>query len=430
MFCRNIRFYKLWNRIIPVLLSFLFYFPTYAQNNLIGTKDSSNIQRVIYWIKKGQNSKAKNICQSILNRNPHNLQAEILLGRLYSWDSKFDSARIFLNNALKQSPNNEEALLSIVNVELWSHHLDQALMYSDRALKTYPNSESLLIRKARIYAKQLKNDKAIAVLDQILHLNPGNQEALNFKEYLKKKITNQSPKNGVGINYYYDYFKNSYSPWNFGSFYFFHKGKKGSINTKLNYANRFNVSGIQLELNVYPKITSSLRGYIGGSYSASNIFPSYSLAIGLYYRLFKNSELEGGVRYLNFKALNDPITIYTAAYSASFHRFFTSARTYLAPQSKGLNQSYYLTGIYYLSNQNKYISLTLNTGVAPHDYTDLITNETNNYPTHSKRIRIGYQTHFLSNDNIIRFSLGYEKRIYLTSNRERFSAGIGFERLF
>lgn len=187
---------------------------------------------------------------------------------------------------------------------------------------------------------------------------------------------------------------------------------------------------MQFELNTYPKISSSLRGFIGGAYSGSDIFPAYSIAIGLYYTITKKSELEGGVRYLHFKALADPIYVYTAAYSAIFHRFFASARTYLVPRPNGLNQSYYLTGRYYMKNQEKNISLTLNTGVAPHDYTDPVTNETYNHSTQSKRIRIAYQTPVLSNKNIMRFSLGYEKRTYLTSNRERISAGIGFERLF
>ncbi|HEY6064463.1 MAG TPA: YaiO family outer membrane beta-barrel protein, partial [Chitinophagaceae bacterium] len=241
-----------------------------------------------------------------------------------------------------------------------------------------------------------------------MHLNPSNQEALSFKEYLKKKITNPSTNNGAGVTYYYDYFKNTYSPWSFGSLYFFHSGKGGTVNTRINYASRFHVQGMQFELNAYPKISSSLRGLIGVAYSGSEIFPTYSLALGLYYKFLKKSELEGGVRYLHFKTLADPIYVFTAAYNKSFNRFFASVRTYLVPQPNGLNQSYYLTGRYYTKNKEKNISLTLNTGIAPHDYTDPVTNEKYNSPTHSKRIRIAFQTPFLSNKSIMRFSLGYE----------------------
>ncbi len=420
-----------WYRILPVLLLSIFSKISFAQDITGIKKDSTGIKRAIYWAKKGEHEKAKQICQSIIRKYPHNAETEILLSRLYSWDKQFDSARIFLTDVINHQPANEAALQAIINVELWSNHLDKALVYCNTGLAFYPNSEELLIKKAKLYNKQSKYKDATKMVEQVLSFNPNNQEAIQFREYLKKKINTLPEKNGVGLSYLYDRFNNMYAPWNFGSLYFFHRGEGMRLEAGVNYFSRFHSSGTQYELNLYPKISSSMRAFIGGAYSKDSVFPLYNLGVGLYHKLYKKGELEVGARYLNFSRLPYPIMIYTGAFSMSTHRFWASIRTYLTPQHAGINQSYYLTVRYYMPNPQKYLALTLNTGLSPHDYLDPISGKTYNYPTRSKRIKMAYQTVFLSAKNILKLSVAYEKRdYYLGNSRERISTGLGFERLF
>lgn len=419
-------------RKFPAILFFILFVSTAsAQDSTVTKKDSVGIQRAIYWTKKGQHEKAKNICQAILKKYPHHTETEILLGRLYSWSEQFDSARLLLKAVVDREPANEEALNAIINVELWSEKLDQALLYCKQALAQYPKSESLLLKKAKVLNKKHDYKEASKAIDQILQINPFNKDALEFREYLKKKTAGQPEKNAIGISYRYDYFNNTYAPWNFASMNYFHRGKGANILASINYANRFHVNGIQYELNLYPRISSSLRAYAGGAYSGDSIFPAYNIGAGLYYKLFKKAELELGARYLNFTRLPDPIIIYTGAFSISQKRVFGSIRTYLSSAKAGLNQSYYLTGRYYMKDPKKNITLVLNTGLSPHDYFDPISNKTYNYPARSRRIRLAYQTPLLSKKNILKFSLGYERRVYYAGNsRDRVSAGIDIERLF
>lgn len=417
--------------MIPVLFLTMLCSVSFGQDSTIIKKDTVGIQRAIYWTKKGEHIKAEKICLKILDKYPHHTATEILLGRLYSWNKQFDSARLFLNDVLNREPGNEDAINAIINVELWSNKPEQALIYCDKGLKLFPNSEDLLMKKAKALNKKFNYKEASKVIDQILRINPANNEAIQFRDYLRKKTAGQPEKNAIGVTYRYDHFNNSYSPWNFVSMYFFHKGRGGSILTSINYANRFHANGIQYELNIYPRLSSSMRAFIGGAYSKDSIFPVYNVGAGLYYKLFKQAELEFGVRYLNFSRLPDPIIIYTGAFSMSYRRFFGSIRTYLTPIQAGLNQSYYFTSRYYMKNSQKNITLVLNTGLSPHDYFDPITNKTYNYPTKSKRIGLAYQTLLLSKKNVVKFSFGYEKRVYYSSNnRDRISAGFEIARLF
>ena len=418
-------------RIIFLFLFTMPFFLSFGQDSLFKNKDTIGIQRAIYWAKKGEHDKARQICQNILRKYPRHTETEILLGRLYSWNKQFDSARFLLKDVVNREPGNEEALNAIVNVELWSNQPDQALAYCNKALSLYPNSESLLMKKAKALNKKSDYREASKVVDEILRINPVNQEAIQFRDYLKKKISGNPDKNAIGVSYRYDHFNNTYTPWNFASLYFLHKGKEGNIFASINYANRFHANGIQYELNLYPRLSSSMRAFIGGAWSNDSIFPNYNIGAGLYHTLFKKAELELGARYLNFTRLPDPILIYTGAFSISKKRVFGSIRTFLSSVQSGLNQSYYLTGRYYMKDPQKNITLVLNTGLSPFDYFDSISNKTYNYPTKSRRIRLAYQTPLFPKKTILKFSLGYERRVYFArSSRDRVSAGLDIERLF
>lgn len=423
-----------WKTTIPVFFFGICSLASFGQDSRPPKQDSTGYQQAIHWAKKGQHDTAEKICLAILKNDPHQVKTEVLLGRLYSWDRKFDSARIYLKDAVTNQPANEEALEAIINLELWSGNLDQAMVYCNDALSRYPRSEKLLIKKVKVYNKQAKYKEAYQVLKQVLLINPNNQDAIEFEKYLKGKIsgrTEKNAKNAIGLSYQYDHFTQAYAPWTYASLYFLHKARGGNLSAQVNYANRFLTPGIQYELNWYPKITSSMKAILGAAYAKDSVFPGWNLTAGLSHTLFKKAELEGGVRYLSFSSLPAPIFIYTGALNLSFHRWWISARTYLTSQTAGMSQSYSLTTRYYSRNPKNNVTLMLGTGSFPHDYLDPVSGKSVNYSSKSERIRIGYQTVLFSQKNILKCSLGYEKRTYFSGfTLGRMTAGLGIERWF
>src|SRR5258708_13194852 len=226
-------------QLIPVLFFGIGPFASFGQDSLVLTKDSTGYKQAVYWAKKGQHDTAEKICRAILKKDLQQVRTEVLLGRLYSWDRKFDSARIFLKDAITRQPDNENALEAIINLELWSGQLDQALIYCNDALSRYPRSEKLLIKKAKVYNKQAKYKEAYPIIQQVLQINPANREAVEFEKYLKMKLAAWPEKNAIGLSYQSDHFYHTSPPCTHPSLYLLHRAPGGRLSAGVNYANRF-----------------------------------------------------------------------------------------------------------------------------------------------------------------------------------------------
>lgn len=399
----------------------------YAQNT---TSHKDEMKKAIYWVSKAKYDNAKTECIKILQKNPKQADAAVLLAKLYSWEYKFDSARTLLSNVLQNQPANKDALNAMVNVELWSKHYDKALAYANRGLEAYPNAEDFLIKKAKAYEKQGNYTEASKVINKAVEINPDNKEALKVQEILKNKKQVTASKSAVGIYYQNDRFTNNYTPWNYVSAYFYTVSKRGGLSAGINYATRFNITGTQYELNLYPRISKVTRAFIGGGFSKDKIFPEYKFGVSLYQKVFKIAELEGGIRYLSFKKLA-PIIIYTGGLSISSGHWRGTIRTFLTPRASTLNQSYQLSARYSFKNPDNRIMLVLSTGLSPQNYLDTVSYKTYNYPKTSNRIELRYQTPFFSDKTILKVAGGYEMNDYYTGKkRERIFAGIGIERSF
>ncbi|GAC1416526.1 MAG: hypothetical protein NVS1B13_00480 [Flavisolibacter sp.] len=406
-----------------------------GQTPLAGaSKESAAYRRAVYLAKKGQHLKAKKICYALLYHNPRDQKAEVLLGKLYSWDHAYDSASLYLGRAYEQNPSDLQTIESMVNLQIWSHHLDQALKYCDKGLALYGSSEQgLLLQKAKILARQGNTKASLLVVEQILAEHPSDAKALKLKVYLTKSLPEDRLNNAVGLSFSYDYFTNSYTPWKFGTLQYRHRSKgQGALlfTANLNYANRFNVQGLQGQISAYPQISLRLRGFVAAGYSNSLVYPQYYVAGGLFYKLGKHSRVEAAMHYLNFSLLGNALLLYGGGYTLGLGNSEVELKTYLSSLPNGLGQSYYLIGRHYFNSTYKSLSLTLNTGLSPHDYIDPITGKVYNYPSHNRRVKLAYQAPFLSRYLILKGSWGYENRKYETTTRERFSGSLGIEKLF
>ena len=64
-----------------------------------------------------QRDAAMLLCQSILEDKPAYYDVRVYLGRIYSWEKKYDDARKELLKVLLKKPKHKEALEAIINVE-------------------------------------------------------------------------------------------------------------------------------------------------------------------------------------------------------------------------------------------------------------------------------------------------------------------------
>ena len=362
---------------------------------------------------------AINLCKKALLNNPENTDISLFLGRLYTWTDHVDSARRVFIDILEANPGNEEASLAYGNLEFWNKNLEKALLIINNGLSRTPESTQLLLLKVKVLNEQNKLTEANQIVTEVLKKDPKNTEARS----LSSRINESSFANSVGMDYDFTYFDKQFnSPWQLASVNYGRQTKIGIMTARVNYANRFNESGLQMELEVYPRISKTFYAYIGGGYSADEgIFPKYRTGFSLYANLPAAFEAEAGFRLLHFTSNT---SVYTFAAGKYIKNYWLNFRTYLTPSDQNISQAYSFTARYYYGSADDYFSIALGRGISPdNNENNILLN--NKYKLNSNNISIGYR-HLIKGKNVIKFGASYLNQEYnegIWGNQINVSAG-------
>lgn len=129
--------------------------------------------------------------------------------------------------------------------------------------------------------------------------------------------------------------------WHLGSLEYKYITGFGPLIGRVNYGSRLGSSGVQFEADAYPTISKRIYNYISiGVSSAVPVFPKFRAGYSFYLNLPHGIETEAGIRYLKF---DENVFIYTGGISKYLGNWFINARTFIAPSTEQINQSYFLT---------------------------------------------------------------------------------------
>lgn len=305
-------------------------------------------------------SRARDLIQQALQKQPNYTELWIFLSRLYAWDQLFDEARSELSSVLESSPENRDALAAVADVELWSGNYGEALEWSGKALALYPDAPEFIQRKALAYHGLGDISAAEKQYRQLLQINPGHQRA---KQYVGDVISKVLP-NSATISFKHDQFTGDRDPWSFASFQYRRETSYGPVSFKTEYANRFSSAGYQFSTDAWPVITEGLYANVSASFSRTNIYPNYRLGGSVYKTLPGGFETEAGIRYLNFN--EDEVYSYQLGLSKYMGRFLVSGRAYYIPSADGTTNSFLLMVRRYF-NDKSYVGIYSGVGSAPSD---------------------------------------------------------------
>lgn len=145
----------------------------------------------------------------------------------------------------------------------------------------------------------------------------------------------------------------------------------GPLIGRVNYGNRLGSSGFQFEVDAYPKFSKKIYNYISiGVSSAAPVFPKYRAGYSFYLNLPHGLETEAGIRYLKF---DQDVFIYTGGISKYLGNWLINARTFLAPSSDQINQSYFFTVRKYSGkNPLNYSWLQAGYGISPDENRNIV----------------------------------------------------------
>jgi YaiO family outer membrane protein len=310
---------------------------------------------------KGERSLAKKKCFNMLAQSD-DADPAVLLGRIYSWEGHYDSARAVLTNVLKQHPVYYDAVDALVDIEFWTAHYNQSLLYCDLVLEQQAMDANFVIKKAKIFNAQNRKEEAIKILQHLLKSEQENAEA----KALLHDIKAGRNLNKLGITYNYDYFvDDNRDPWSLVSAQYSRACAFGSLIGRLNYVKRFNATGTQFELDAYPSLGKRSYAYLNYGYSAAAIFPEHRISADYYYNFKRAYEGSMGFRYMDFSGTR--VLIYTAFVGKYKGDYWLSFRTFITPGMAGTAISGSLLVRKYLNDIDNYIGIRLGYGKSPDD---------------------------------------------------------------
>ena len=338
----------------------------------------------------GERAKARQLCKAILAQG-FNSDVALLLGRTYAWDGMYDSTRVILNQVLERNAGNMEARDTFANVEYWSGNYDKAVEYCDLALKKNPGNEDFMLKKARIQHSSEKYEEAVRTLEELVAKNGSNAEALKKLQEFRLDVM----KNRIRLNYTIDQFDKSFNrdPWQVIALSYGRKTKLGSVIARVNMAKRFGNTGLQYEIDAYPKISENNYGYLNYGFSQSSVFPENRIGAEWYHNFPKSFEGSVGIRTLFFSSSD--VTIYTATFGKYISNYWISLRSFVTPGSDGTSVSGFLLMRRYFSDPENYIGLRLGYGVSPDENQNLVN------PDASSRLKLKTRSVRLEFNHII-----------------------------
>lgn len=368
--------------------------------------------------------RAIELCKKALEKSPEYADIRIFLGRIYTWRHFPDSARQEFHYVLGRNPGNEDASSGITDLEFWNDHSELALAYCEKGLFYHPGSRSLLLKKAKILNDLTRYKEAAAITDTLLQRDPLNAEV----RVLALQTRSKAAKNQIGVYYDYVYFDREFNdPWHLLSMDYKRQTRLGSVIGRVNYANRFNSNGLQIEADAYPRISRIFYSYLNAGYSHDvGIFPKYRAGFSLYANLPLSFEAEGGFRYLYFSSNT---WIYTMSAGKYYKNYWFNIRTYLTPGNSNLSQSYTFTTRYYYGGSDDYVAMGLGTGISPDDGSNNVQLNTN-YNLISDKVFAVYN-HAIKRLNVIFASVTLINQEYLPKTRgNQVDFGIGYQKRF
>jgi YaiO family outer membrane protein len=369
--------------------------------------------------------KAKELAYQALEQSPGNADIDIFLGRIYTWNHQYDSARLHFTKVLDANPSNEDASIAFADLEYWNDHYQSALDICNKALNDHPESGDLLLRKAKSLKALKQYKEAGLVTNQLLAKDQHNTAAHALATSLKDVTSG----NKITITYENSSFDKQYDKaWNLGSISYGRLTKFGTVIGRINYANRFGTDGLQGEVDAYPHISKTFYGYVNFGYAGdAGVFPKYRAGFSLYANLPYSFEAELGYRYLYF---SNATNIYTASIGKYWKSFLFTARTYITPSISNVSQSYSITTRYYLKGADDYIGLTLGTGISPDDNNQNIQYGNKQNKLSSRKISADFNHTFLK-WNIISISAGIINQEYQPSAKgNQFNISLGLSHRF
>ena len=325
---------------LMAMLIGIFSVPILAQDHFYNGDPDASFLAARTLAFNGERSIARDTLKHILTKYPNYSDVRTLLASTYSWDGNYNEARGHFNKITSKDRQNKETWVAAIKNEMYAKEYYIALGLSNKAMHYLKEDQDLIALKKEILIQIKKASEVVLKNDE----DEANKEAKKEKVF----------KNSIGISNRYDVFDVAYDPMVYSSLEFKRETKMGSIIPRINYSNRFQINGLQYELDAYPKFSKTFYAYTNYAFSNAPTFPNHRVGGELYANLPKSLEVSIGMRYLDFKSTQ--VNIFTGSVGMYRGNYYVSLRPYITPSKvKPISLSGTLVGRRYLKDAENYL---------------------------------------------------------------------------
>ena len=289
------------------------------------------------------------------------IDLRLLLGSIYSWDNQYELARTQFKEALKKENKYKDLWVAAINNELYDKQYEQALTVIDSALVYFPKDLKISYKKVQVLDNFEKIDQAIVLLDTMINVQKNNNW-IAYRRNLYLKSLNRTIFIALNGETFSDFFDNMGN----ATIGYSRATKFGTYIGKINYSNRFDIEGLQYEIEGYPKFGKKIYAYLNYGFSGSIIFPKRKWSTELFGILPKNMEASIGYRQLYFDIDEGQIShLITGSISKHLGRFFLQIRPFISYSRGEEGFATVLSLRKYLKNDKNYLGTSISIGVSP-----------------------------------------------------------------
>lgn len=335
--------------IILMLLISGFQLRGWAQHTALGFQAETSFLTARELAYNGNNEAARDTLRHILTKDTRQIEVLNLMAKTYSWDGAYDEARKRFNRITSAERYHQEVWVAAINNERFAGNLSVALGLTNKALLYLRGDTTLTALRSKLISEIENRD--------LSRKEEGSPE-------MEKTGESLAYKNQFGIINTFDIYDIAYDPMVGSGLEYVRETGIGKLLARINYANRFQINGLQYELDFYPRLSNMLHGYLNYGYSDAPIFPVHRMGAELYASVSKAFETSFGIRHLEFD--NGDATIYTASLGWYKGNYYANLRSYLSP-GKGRITGYSGTFVLrkYLRDKENYLGVQLGFGFAP-----------------------------------------------------------------
>ncbi len=234
--------------------------------------------------------------------------------------------------------------------------------------------------------------------------------------------------NAVTLSYSADIFDIDIKTWQNVTAEYKRKFETVVILGRINYSKKYSVTGLQAEIEAYPKFTKNTYGYFNAGFSNDSIFPKFKAGFELYQGIPYAMEVSGGLRYLKFYP--DIAVLLTLSLSKYFRDYLFVVRPYFNLNNKKIFSSLIIGARKYFNESTDYLGVNFSYGNSPDDPGKQTFSLEDIYTLNSVKTWGDFQYRIV-NRFLINIVISYEHEEYIKSKyRNKFSIGSGLSLLF